>query len=104
MWPWRSIESLAESTSFYLNQSQEDLVVEKGTVPPEKVPLPMDTLLRGKKPMSIFHNIGSLLRPLELVPTSRERVVPPRSDWRLHIKFHIDSSSSASVSAICVDQ
>ena len=39
------------------------------------------TLLRGKKPMWIFHNFGNLLCPLELVPASRERVVP--TEWQV---------------------
>ena len=34
------------------------------------------TLLRGEKPKWIFHNLGNLLRPLDLIPASRERVVP----------------------------
>ena len=37
--------------------------------------------LRGKKPKWIFHNIGNLLRPLELEPASRERVVP--TEWQI---------------------
>ena len=36
------------------------------------------TLLRGKKPKWISHNLGNLLRPLELGPASRERVVPTK--------------------------
>ena len=39
------------------------------------------TLLRGKKPKWIFHNLGNLLRPLELVQASRERVVP--TEWEV---------------------
>ena len=39
------------------------------------------TFLRGKKPKWIFHNLGNLLRPLELVPASRERVVP--TEWQI---------------------
>ena len=38
------------------------------------------TLLRGEKPKWIFHNLCNLLRPLELVPASRERVVP--AEWQ----------------------
>ena len=33
------------------------------------------TLLRGEKPKWIFRNLGNLLRPLELIPASHERVV-----------------------------
>ena len=36
--------------------------------------------LRGEKPKWIFHNLGNLLRSLELVPASRERVVP--TEWQ----------------------
>ena len=39
------------------------------------------TFLRGRKPKWIFHNFGNLLRPLELVPASRERVVP--TEWQV---------------------
>ena len=58
-------------------------MVEKGTVLSEKVPQYHChwTLLRGKKPKWIFHNLGTLLRPLELGPASRERVVP--TEWQV---------------------
>ena len=39
------------------------------------------TLQRGKKPKWIFHIFGILLCPLELVPASRERVVP--TEWQV---------------------
>ena len=39
------------------------------------------TLLHGKKPKWIFHNLGNLLRPLQLVPAPRERVVP--TEWQV---------------------
>ena len=39
------------------------------------------TLLRGEKPKWIFHNLGNLLRPLELIPALRERVVP--TEWQV---------------------
>ena len=42
------------------------------------------TLLCGKKPKWIFHNLSNLLRPLELVPASRERVLP--TEWRFQLK------------------
>ena len=35
--------------------------------------------MRGKKPKWIFHNLG--LRPLEVVPASREQVVP--TEWQI---------------------
>ena len=38
-------------------------------------------LLRIKKSKCIFHNLGNLLRPLELVPASHERVVP--TEWQV---------------------
>ena len=93
--PWR------KTLSQFGTRVRKELVVETGTIPQEKVPLPMDTLLRGKKPMWNFHNIGNLLRPLELVPISRES---RRSPWRVYIKINIDSRSSASVSAMYADQ
>ena len=39
------------------------------------------TLLRGEKLKWIFHNLGNLLRPPELIPASRERVVP--TEWQV---------------------
>ena len=39
------------------------------------------TLLRGKQPRWILHNIVDLLQPLEFVPASRERVVP--TEWQV---------------------
>ena len=42
---WQSIQTLAENTSLFVDLSQDqDSVVLKGTIHPEKVPLPMDTL------------------------------------------------------------
>ena len=57
------------------------LVVEKGTIRSETYHC-RRTLLRGKKPKWNFHNFGTLLRPLELVPASREHVVPTESQVR----------------------
>ena len=37
--------------------------------------------MRGKNPKWIFRNLGNLFRPLELVPASRERVVP--TEWQI---------------------
>ena len=39
-------------------------------------------LLRGGKPMRVIHNLGNLLRPLEPIPASRERVVPTERQVR----------------------
>ena len=39
------------------------------------------TFLRGKNPKWIFHNLGTLLRPLEIIPVSRERVV--LAEWQV---------------------
>ena len=60
--------------SHFGKRSRTDLVVEKGAMSPEISTICQWTLLRGKKPKWSFHNIGNLLRPLELVPASRERV------------------------------
>ena len=46
----------------------------------KKVPLPMDRPA-WKESQVDFHNLGNLLRPLELVPASRERVVP--TEWQV---------------------
>ena len=37
--------------------------------------------MRGNNPKWIFRNLGNLFRPLELVPASRERVVP--TEWQI---------------------
>ena len=34
-----------------------------------------------RNPSGFFHNLGNLLGPLELVPASRERVVP--AEWQV---------------------
>ena len=70
----------------------------------KKVSLPMDRLRDEKHKLS-FHDFGNLLRPLELIPASRERVVP--AEWQVRTvlgESESDSSSSTSVSAICADQ
>ena len=84
-------------------------MVEEGTTSPEKSTAASGPSCEASSPGGIFHNFGSLLRPLELVPASRERsgshgVASPYSPWRLHIESKGDSNSSASVSSICVDQ
>ena len=38
-------------------------------------------LLRGRTPNWIFHNLGSLLQPLEFVPESRKHAVP--TEWQI---------------------
>ena len=55
--------------------------LKKGTIPSEKVPLPMNTPARQETQVVFFHNFGNLLRPLELVPASCERVVP--TEWQI---------------------
>ena len=55
-------------------------MVERGTLPPEKYHCQW-TLVRGKNTKWIFLNFGILLRPLELIPSSREHVVP--MEWQV---------------------
>ena len=55
------------------------LVVEKGTTRSE-VPLPLDPRAWQETHVD-FQNFGNLLCPLELVPASRERVVP--TEWQV---------------------
>ena len=59
------------------------------------------TLLRGKKPRWIFNNFGNLLCPLELVPASRERVVP--TEWQVRTVLG-DCKSKAKVISIQAPQ
>ena len=62
----RALNPWQKTLPYFETRVGKDLVVEQGTL----------TLLRGKKTKWLFHNPGSLLRPLVLVPASRERVVP----------------------------
>ena len=87
---------------------RKNLVVEGGTIPSEEVSLPMDSFAR-KATQVDFHNLDDLLQPLEVVPISRERVVP--TEWQVLSvlgdciwKAKSDFDSSATVSAICADQ
>ena len=59
------------------------------------------TLQRGKKPEWIFHIFGILLCPLELVPASRERVVP--TEWQVRTVLG-DCISKAKVISIQAPQ
>ena len=59
------------------------------------------TLLRGKKPKWSFNNFGILLRPLELVPASHERVVP--TEWQVRTVLG-DTKSKAKVISIRAPQ
>ena len=54
-------------------------MVEKGAISQKKHC--QWTLLRGEKPKWIVHNLGNLVRPLEIAPASRERVVP--TEWQV---------------------
>ena len=57
-------------------------MVGKGAIPSEKVPLPLDPPAWQEIQVD-SHDIGNILRPLELVPASRERVVPTK--WQVRI-------------------
>ena len=55
---------------------------KKGTIPTEKSITANGLSCVERNPKYIFHNFGNLLRPLELVPASREHVVPTESQVR----------------------
>ena len=74
---WQNIKFLAVNTSLFWDQNQETF--------PEKVPLPRDPSA-WRKPKWIFHNLGNLLRPLELIPASRERAVS--TEWQVRTEAH----------------
>ena len=57
--------------------------------------------LRGKHPKWIFHNFCNLLRPLQSIPASRERVVP--TEWQVRI-IHGVCISNARVIAVRAPQ
>ena len=57
------------------------------------------TLLRGKKPKWSFNNFGILLRPLELVPASHERVVPTERQVRTVLGDTISKAKVISIQA-----
>ena len=66
------------------------------------------TLLRGRTPKWIFHNLGSLLHSLGFAPESRTHIVPtefanPNSSWRLHIQDKDSFKPSATVSPPCAN-
>ena len=66
---------------FWGTRNRKNLVVEEGTKSTEKVPLPLDLPAWKKNPSGFFHNLGNLLRPLESIPVSCERVVP--TEWQV---------------------
>ena len=49
--------------------------------------------------VDFFHNFGNLLRPLEFVPTSRERVVPTEWQVRSFLGDHISKLNLISIRA-----
>ena len=69
------IRILLERQEQILAEVRKDLVVQQEAIFPKQVQLPMDPPA-WRKAQVIFHNLGNLLRPLELTPASRERVVP----------------------------
>ena len=73
--PWR------KTLSYFGTRVRKDSVVEKKVQYLQKKYHCQWTRLRGKKLKWIFHTFGYLLRPLELVPASRERVVP--TEWQV---------------------
>ena len=70
IYAWQNTTSLAENTSLFWNQKQEDLVVEEKEECHRK-----STTANGPS------CVGNLLRPLESIPASRERVVP--TEWQV---------------------
>ena len=80
-WPQQNIELPVATIPHSRTQVRQGLVTEEGTVASEKKYHCQWTLLRGRQPKWIFHNVGDLSQPLEFVPISRERVVPTR--WQV---------------------
>ena len=74
VWPWQKTKSLAENTYLFWNQSQEEFWWLKKVQYLQQKYHRQWTFLRGKKRKRIIHNLGNLLRPLESIPVSRERV------------------------------
>ena len=66
VWTWQNIEFLAENTSLFLGPESGKIWWLKKVQYIQKKYHCQWTLLRGKKPKWIFHNLGNLLRPLEL--------------------------------------
>ena len=73
---------LGGTLPYFGTRIRKDLVVEKRcNISRKKSTIANGPSLRGEKPTWIFHNLGNLLRPPELLPASRERVVP--TDWKV---------------------
>ena len=59
----------------------------------------------ARNPSVFFHNFGSLSRPIELIPASRERVIPTEWQVRTVLGDCISKGKviSIQVSATCTD-
>ena len=100
--PWRK-------TLHFGTRIRKDVVVEKGATSQEKSTTANGPFCVARNPSGFVHNLRNLLRPLELVPASGERVVP--TEWRVRtvlgdcmLRARVNSNSSASVPAMCADQ
>ena len=56
-------------------------MVAKGAISSEKSTTANGLFCVAKNPSGVFTIFGNLLRPLELIPASRERVVP--TEWQV---------------------
>ena len=79
VWTWQNIKFLADNTSLFWDQNQERFGgCKRCNIFRKEVPLPMDPPCVAQCP-SEFFTLGNLLRPLELILASRERVIP--TEW-----------------------
>ena len=98
----RTSNSWRKTLPYFGSRNKKNWVVLKRCNTLQKSTTANGTSCVAKNPSGCFTISANLLRPLELVPASRERVVPrrmasPHVHWRLHIKGKGDSSSSTSV-------
>ena len=83
---------------FFGTRIRKDLVVEKVQYLQKKFHCQW-TLLRGKKPKWIFHNVVNLPCPFELVPALREREVPMERQVQTVLGGSISKANVISIQA-----
>ena len=81
-WPWQNTKSLSENTSlFWWTETGRIWWLKKVQHLPKKSTAANGPSCEAINPSGNLHNFGNLLRPLELVPASRERVV--LTEWQV---------------------
>ena len=95
--PWQNNKSMAANTSLFFDQNREEFVFSKSTRSPYKSTT--WTFLRVNNSKWVFHNLDHLLRPLESMPVSWERVVPTERQVRTLLGDTVSKSKVMTVQA-----